>query len=107
MSSPLHRILSSHFSPATEKAWLTKFAGSSHLRLISKIKAIADNREPADIEKMVPKGVYTNILPIVQSSGMGKSRTVDEIAKGLFTIPICLRDQNDSGLCPSVPCTSL
>ena len=36
-------------------------------------------------------GGYDNFVPIVQSSGIGKSRMVDEAAKYIFTLPFTLR----------------
>ena len=44
--------------------------------------------------------LYANFVPIIQSSGMGKSRLVDETAKLIFTIPFCLRGE-DGGGCTS------
>ncbi|KDQ13786.1 hypothetical protein BOTBODRAFT_188265 [Botryobasidium botryosum FD-172 SS1] len=35
--------------------------------------------------------LYANFVSLVQSSGTGKSRLLDEIAKTVFTIPFCLR----------------
>ena len=35
--------------------------------------------------------IYDNFVPIVQSSGTGKSRIVDEAAKYIFTLPFNLR----------------
>jgi hypothetical protein len=40
---------------------------------------------------------YANYLPIVQSSGTGKSRMVDELAGEVFTIPLNLREADTSG----------
>lgn len=37
-------------------------------------------------------GFYSNTVAIVQSSGTGKSRLVDELAKLIFTIPINIRN---------------
>lgn len=37
---------------------------------------------------------YARYTAIVQSSGMGKSRAVDELAKKHFVIPLCLRDSS-------------
>ena len=37
---------------------------------------------------------YSNSFSIVQSSGTGKSRLVDEMAKKLFTFPLCVRDDD-------------
>ncbi|KAB5592223.1 hypothetical protein CTheo_4320 [Ceratobasidium theobromae] len=38
---------------------------------------------------------YANFIPIVQSSGTGKSRAADELAKLIFTIPLNLRPPED------------
>ena len=46
------------------------------------------------------KKLYANFVPIIQSSGMGKSRLVDETAKLIFTIPFCLRSESDGGCAP-------
>ena len=43
------------------------------------------------------KRLYTNFVPTVQSSGMGKSRLVDETAKLIFTLPFCLREESGGG----------
>jgi len=41
--------------------------------------------------------VYAHYTAIVQSSGMGKSRTVDELGKTHFVIPINLRGSHSTG----------
>ncbi|KAJ3814960.1 hypothetical protein F5876DRAFT_61931 [Lentinula aff. lateritia] len=41
-------------------------------------------------------GDYGNVAAIVQSSGYGESRTVDEIAKQVFTIPMNVRNPIDT-----------
>jgi hypothetical protein len=41
--------------------------------------------------------IYANYLPIVQSSGTGKSRMVDELAGEVFTIPLNLREADTTG----------
>ncbi|RDB30775.1 hypothetical protein Hypma_005735 [Hypsizygus marmoreus] len=49
-----------------------------------------------DINHKRPRGEdYSNFLPIVQSSGTGKSRLVDEAAKEIFVIPFNLRPAGD------------
>lgn len=53
---------------ASQFAWETDFIGEAHLKLL------ATMRNHAALS-------YSMITPIVQSSGMGKSRTVDELAK--------------------------
>jgi hypothetical protein len=42
--------------------------------------------------------VYAHYVAVVQSSGMGKSRTVDELGKKHFSIPINLREANSTGM---------
>jgi hypothetical protein len=37
------------------------------------------------------KREYAKYISIIQSSGMGKSRMIDEVSKTKFTIPLCLR----------------
>jgi len=41
--------------------------------------------------------LYANYLAIVQSSGLGKSRTVDEMSKRHFVIPMNLRAAGSTG----------
>jgi hypothetical protein len=40
---------------------------------------------------------YTNQISIIQSSGTGKSRAVDELAKKLFTLPFNFREDLHAG----------
>lgn len=40
---------------------------------------------------------YAKFLPIVQSSGTGKSRMVDELGKFVYLIPLNLRPSGDKG----------
>lgn len=39
-----------------------------------------------------PSTLYARLLPVVQSSGMGKSRLIDEFSKKHFVIPFNLRE---------------
>ncbi|KAM6494977.1 hypothetical protein JOM56_009600 [Amanita muscaria] len=48
-----------------------------------------------EMNKRRDQRLYANFVPIVQSSGMGKSRLVDETAKLIFTIPFCFRTEPD------------
>lgn len=43
--------------------------------------------------------MYAHYTSIVQSSGMGKSRTVDELAKDHFVIPLNLQKEDSTGAC--------
>ena len=45
--------------------------------------------------------IYAHYTAVAQSSGMGKSRTVDEMAKDHLVIPINLRETGLSGTCSS------
>jgi hypothetical protein len=40
---------------------------------------------------------YTRHAPIVNSSGTGKSRMVDELATQIITVPMCLREAGTQG----------
>ncbi|KAG6894184.1 hypothetical protein C0992_007173 [Termitomyces sp. T32_za158] len=40
---------------------------------------------------------YAQVIPIVQSSGTGKSRMIDELSKELIVIPLNLRPHNNTG----------
>jgi hypothetical protein len=46
---------------------------------------------------------YAYYIAIVQSSGMGKSRTVDEMSKKHIVIPMNLRDAKGAGWCHGSP----
>ncbi|KAI0267789.1 hypothetical protein BC834DRAFT_58548 [Gloeopeniophorella convolvens] len=60
-------------------------------------KALEDHirRIPNQVTKR-----YGPFCPIIQSSGMGKSRLLDEFAKNHFSIPINLRGPNSKGFPP-------
>ncbi|KAH8116501.1 hypothetical protein DFH11DRAFT_1215459 [Phellopilus nigrolimitatus] len=44
---------------------------------------------------------YANLCPIIQSSGTGKSRAVDQLGRMHFILPICLRDPKTTGFPPA------
>ncbi|CCM07240.1 uncharacterized protein FIBRA_09586 [Fibroporia radiculosa] len=69
---------------ATEHAWRLPFEGHYHQVLL---RTISNMSEHVRLNQS-----YANYLPLVQSSGTGKSRTVDELAKSIFTIPFNVRD---------------
>jgi hypothetical protein len=52
------------------------------------------------------KKLYARVLPVMQSSGTGKSRLLNEVAKTVFTFPLCLRPPNANGRFSSVVVTS-
>ena len=47
--------------------------------------------------------LYCKMLPIIQSSGMWKSRVVDEIGRRIFTTVFTLRDNGSTGYPPGDP----
>jgi hypothetical protein len=66
---------------ATRKAWKQNYLGKAQDCLLDTIEMAYPGRAT---------GPYANFIPIIQSSGMGKLRTVDEVAKTIFTLPINL-----------------
>lgn len=64
-----------------EKAWVAPYYGETVNLLKTAIDNMNASRGNCD---------YTNFIPIIQSSGTGKSRAVDELAKQIFTIPLNL-----------------
>ncbi|KAH9037252.1 hypothetical protein EDB85DRAFT_2287937 [Lactarius pseudohatsudake] len=75
---------------AVMRSWWTPFAGEHVLEALT--DHIAEERRK--------KGSYVPFCSIVQSSGMGKSRLVDEFSKTNFLIPINLREAGARGFPP-------
>ncbi|RXW23805.1 hypothetical protein EST38_g2059 [Candolleomyces aberdarensis] len=71
-------------SPGVARAWETPYKGDAHEVLLSSI--LQDPR----------KDIYCNTGALIQSSRYGKSRTVDELAKLVFTIPMNIRGKHES-----------
>jgi hypothetical protein len=75
---------------ATEDSWEREFVGDAATALWAYIeKSFYDPKN----EK-----VYARYTSIVQSSGMGKSRTIDELGKHHFVIPMNLRSATSTGV---------
>jgi hypothetical protein len=72
---------------ATERSWGRKFEGSAVDLLLETISTYL-TKEPVG---------YAHCSTIVNSSGTGKSRTVDELSKRVITVPICLRMEGTGG----------
>ncbi|KAG9092220.1 hypothetical protein FRC06_000190 [Ceratobasidium sp. 370] len=72
---------------ATEKAWHVPYVGPTAGLLRKAMDQMNAKRGDAD---------YANFVPIIQSSGMGKSRAVDEVAREVFTLPFNLRSPKDN-----------
>lgn len=78
-----------------EDAWATPFAGGAAAAVWDNIVV---HFKPAIMNTMASDNVYANYFTIVQSSGMGKSRVVDELAKSHFVIPMNLRSDGSGML---------
>ncbi|KAI0295042.1 hypothetical protein B0F90DRAFT_1820770 [Multifurca ochricompacta] len=75
---------------ATLRAWGSPFKGNAATSLLLTIESYLDKR----------RDVYARQTSIVNSSGTGKSRMVDEVATKIITIPICLRSSKSQGFPP-------
>ena len=76
-------------------AWKTDYEGNAHVNLLKNIGTSMGGES------------YQNTAAIIQSSGYGKSRTVDEMATLVPTIPMNLRDIRESqqGTITALPST--
>ena len=72
---------------AIENAWITEYRGEAPAALWTRIK-----------KAMQQADLYAKYLAIVQSSGTGKSRMIEELSKKHLVIPVNLRDSLESGL---------
>ena len=72
------------------KAWNSKYHGHLHELWL---KALESMRSES-LRRNLPH--KSNQVAVVQSSGYGKSRTIHEMSKLIFTIPINLRPKEDS-----------
>ncbi|CAL1698542.1 unnamed protein product [Somion occarium] len=70
---------------AIRQAWTTQYEGNCATTLLCSMTVMNQNRGTR---------MYGNMLPIVQSSGMGKSRAVHEVAGSIFTLPLNVRDDS-------------
>ena len=70
-------------------AWQTEFYGDRHMALCNTILTGSLN------EKTGAK-LYGNILPVVQSSGTGKSRVAREAAGQIFSLVVTIREPIDN-----------
>jgi hypothetical protein len=80
--------LISPLSSAVERSWGAKFVGMRPLEALEK-----------HVENQMMMGKrYTCYCSIIQSSGMGKSRLLDEFSKKHFLVPINLRPKDSGGV---------
>jgi hypothetical protein len=76
-----------------ELSWNRRFEGPAadallHLHTISTYLTKPPSGSPSS---------YANCAPLVNSSGTGKSRMVDELSKRIITVPMCLRGHGTKG----------
>lgn len=64
-------------------AWKSEYYGNAHKTMLQAVDEI--HNMPLDKH-------YAKILTVVQSSGTGKSKTVDKIATERIVFPLCLRE---------------
>ena len=85
---------------ATEESWNAAFVDQIKSPLDGLVSHIATQLDlkPQNNEFGHPKQPYGRYCSIVQSSGMGKSRLLDEFSKHFFMFPVNLRGENNKGL---------
>ena len=79
-------IIFSELVTAVIQSWNATFRGNAADVLLMSISTSAEQRS---------NGVYARFLGIVNSAGTGKSRMIDQVAKKVVTIPICLRGEDN------------
>ncbi|KAF8264914.1 hypothetical protein EI94DRAFT_1805150 [Lactarius quietus] len=77
---------------ATLRSWNTAFSGDAADALFMTISSYLDKRR---------EDVYARFSTIVNSSGAGKSRMVDQVAIKVVTIPMCLRGDERKSIPPA------
>ncbi|KAF8986633.1 hypothetical protein BDQ17DRAFT_1335503 [Cyathus striatus] len=79
----------SFLETTVEKGWQERYRGELHHLLLYNFNNMCK-------ENIKSPTNYGNSIPIIQSSGTGKSRMVDEAASFVFTIPFNLRNLDES-----------
>ena len=77
------------FRLATERSWVRPYIGDGARTLYETLRFYNKTQ-------LTP--LYSRAIPLLQSSGTGKSRTLDELSKTVFVIPINLRGKGTEGL---------
>ncbi|KAL0948165.1 hypothetical protein HGRIS_014960 [Hohenbuehelia grisea] len=86
------------FRDATFASWKGRYHGDAYIALWNYICSYfprngkTPNQFAAEQEKLLQ--FYAFYIVLFQSSGTGKSRVIDELAKMIFLIPICLRAES-------------
>lgn len=82
VSTSLLRLLLIEFL-AVISAWKLNYLGDAHKVLLRAVDELHGLREEHN---------YAKVMPITQSSGTGKSKTIDKISMERILFPICLRE---------------
>ncbi|KIJ58757.1 hypothetical protein HYDPIDRAFT_33872 [Hydnomerulius pinastri MD-312] len=92
---------------ATKRSWEREYVGEAADALWDHIQDHVKERPGDDpnarqtqSRPTPPPQYYAQCAAIIQSSGTGKSRAVDEMSKSRFVIPINLRDETATGYPP-------
>jgi len=72
---------------ATQRAWQLEFKGDAATVLLQTISSFLDKQ----------RNPYSRQATIVNSSGTGKSRMVDQLARKIITVPMCLCPEESDG----------
>lgn len=80
-----------------------KYHGSSVVALKQLLQVRIKQCGRWDFKAYLPYNYFAKTLSIIQSSGTGKSRLVDELSKELFTVSFTLRPVGETGYPPSDP----
>ena len=73
---------------ATVEAWSSDFKGNAADVLLATISDYLNK----------DRKYYARLANVVNSSGTGKSRMVDEISRKIISVPMCLRGGGSKGL---------
>jgi hypothetical protein len=99
LSTPLHLEMALNLLPivATVQSWKRDFKGTADETLFAIIKTYLHWTQALGHD--VEGAPYANLALIVNSSGTGKSRVVDQLGREhCFVIPLCLRREGTDGL---------
>jgi hypothetical protein len=83
---------------ATVKSWDKEFVGDISTRLLGILRFYMNHHTPT---------LYARVVPHVQSSGTGKSRAHDELAKYVLYIPLNLAGSDTACMLPLCALLSL
>lgn len=93
-SVSVYKLLPTLFISA-QASWRSKYSGNSARLFVALIKKA--HGELSGTQSQILSKTLRNQKPILQSSGVGKSRLVDESGEYVFTIPMCLRQKDTKG----------